>query len=242
MEGEREAELRSPISDLRPAEQVMLIDSFWCYDPCGMELAVNALPAAEGGRVTFGNLNNFCKINDGVLELWARVLGGVPDSRLVLLSSPGGHRQRTQELLGWCGIDASRVEFVEPRARREYLGLYHRLDLVLDSFPYGGHTTSLDALWMGAPVVGLAGERPVSRAGLSVMSNLGLAEWVASTKDEYVAIAIGLASDLPRLAEWRRTLRSRMEGSVLMDGPRFARNIEEAYRGMWRQWCAETPD
>jgi len=220
------------------AERVFLIESFWCYDPCGMELAVGALPAAEDGRVTFGNLNNFCKINDGVLELWARVLRGVPDSRLVLLSPLGGHRQRTWDLLERNGIAASRVEFVEPRSRREYLELYHRLDVVLDSFPYGGHTTSLDALWMGVPVVSLTGERSVSRAGLSMMSNLGLPEWVASTKDEYVAIAARSVRDLPRLAELRRTLRHRMESSVLMDGKCFARGIETAYREMWKEWCA----
>ena len=120
------------------------------------------------------------------------------------------------------------------------MGLYHRLDFALDPFPYGGHTTSLDALWMGVPIVTLAGERPVSRAGLSILNNLGLQELVTSTEDGYVDIAVNLANDLPRLAELRRSLRSRMEKSVLMDAPRFTRQIEEAYRAMWREWCAGT--
>jgi predicted O-linked N-acetylglucosamine transferase (SPINDLY family) len=130
------------------------------------------------------------------------------------------------------------VEFLTPRPRREYLELYHLLDIALDPFPYGGHTTSLDALWMGVPVVSLAGSRPVSRAGLSQLSNLGLSELVAFAEDEYLSIATGLAGDLPRLAELRRTLRSRMENSPLMDAPAFTRNIETAYRAMWQDWCA----
>jgi predicted O-linked N-acetylglucosamine transferase (SPINDLY family) len=112
---------------------------------------------------------------------------------------------------------------------------------VLDPFPYNGHTTSLDALWMGVPVVSLAGKTRVSRGGLSILSNLGLPELVAVTEEEYVEIATRLANDLPRLAAWRATLRPRMEASVLMDAPRFARQIEAAYRARWRQWCAGRP-
>jgi predicted O-linked N-acetylglucosamine transferase (SPINDLY family) len=116
--------------------------------------------------------------------------------------------------------------------------LYHQLDIVLDTFPYNGHTTSLDALWMGVPVVSLAREQPVSRGGYSQLSNLGLPELVAFHEDDYVDIAAQLARNLPRLAELRATLRARMQSSLLMDAPRFARNIETAYRAMWRQWCA----
>jgi len=121
--------------------------------------------------------------------------------------------------------------------RKAYLELYHRLDIALDPFPYNGHGTSLDALWMGLPVVSLAGQHPVSRAGLSQLSNLGLPELVAFSEDDYVDIATQLAHNLPRLAELRRTLRPRMEASPLMDAPRFARNIEAAYRTMWQRWC-----
>ncbi len=219
--------------------QVLLIDSFWCYDPCGMDVSVNEPPAPGHGRVTFGSLNNFCKVNEPMLRLWARVLVKVKDSRLMILSAEGGHRRRTLAIMEREGLDPSRVEFAEPRGRRAYLELYHRLDMVLDTFPYNGHTTSLDALWMGVPVVSLAGEGAVSRAGLSQLSNLGLRDLVAFSEDEYVEIATRLAQDLPRLAELRRTLRGRMEDSVLIDGPRFARGIEAAYRAMWQQWCRQ---
>jgi predicted O-linked N-acetylglucosamine transferase (SPINDLY family) len=131
------------------------------------------------------------------------------------------------------------VEFEAPRGRQAYLELYRRLDIVLDPFPYNGHMTSLDALWMGVPVVSLAEATRVSRGGLSILSNLGLPDLVARSGDEYVAIAVRLAGDCSRLAQLRATLRPRLELSILMDEKRFTRNIEAAYRAMWRQWCGE---
>jgi predicted O-linked N-acetylglucosamine transferase (SPINDLY family) len=201
-------------------------------------VAVNAPPAEASGRVTFGCLNNFCKVNESVLRLWARVLQRVPGSRLVMLTGLGSHRQKTMYFLEREGLTASRLEFFTSSPRQEYFEIYRHLDIVLDTVPYNGHTTSLDALWMGVPVVSLAGEHPVSRAGLSQLSNLGLSELAAFSEENYVSIAVNLANDLPRLAELRRALRSRMEDSVLMDETHFARSIEAAYRAMWRQWCA----
>ncbi len=221
------------------AEQIFLIDSFWCYDPSDSEVAIHALPAQSSGRIAFGCLNNFCKVNEPMLKLWARVLKQTEDSTLTILADEGSHRQRVLEILVREGIETPRVVFVSPRPRRQYLELYRCLDIVLDTFPYNGHTTSLDALWMGVPVVSLAGECAVSRAGLSQLTNLGLRELVAFNEEDYVKIAVQLARDLPRLAELRSTLRPRMEKSVLMDAPRFARQIEAAYRAMWREWCAK---
>ncbi|HEY3901089.1 MAG TPA: tetratricopeptide repeat protein [Chthoniobacter sp.] len=232
-----ERELRTPNSDLRLTERVYLIDSFWCYDPWGMDVQTNELPARENGGITFGSLNSFCKINDPVLKLWARVLVEVAGSRLLILCECGRQRERTREFLEGEGVAPERVEFVGRQSRKSYLELYRRLDIALDPFPYGGHTTCQDALWMGVPVVSLAGRQAVSRAGLSILNHLGLPELVAFSADEYVRIAALLSRDIPGLAELRRTLRGRMEGSVLMDGRRFARNIEEAYRAMWEHWC-----
>jgi predicted O-linked N-acetylglucosamine transferase (SPINDLY family) len=229
-------------SHLPPASGAFFIDSFWCYDPCEIVLPVNALPAREKGYVTFGSLNNFSKINEPLLQLWAQILAILPDSRLAMLTVPGSHRQRTVAILEREGVAPSRVQFFPPLPRREYMELYHRLDLVLDTFPYNGHTTSLDALWMGVPVVSLVGSHPVSRAGLSQLSHLGLSDLAVSHEDDYVRIAVKLAHDLSRLNELRSTLRSRMEGSVLMDGPNFARQIESVYRTMWRNWCNSTPN
>jgi protein O-GlcNAc transferase len=217
---------------------VRLPDSFWCYGPLeDEEIPVNPLPALEKGHVTFGCLNNFCKVNEGVLALWARVLQQVAGSRLLLLAKQGGHRRRSVDRLAREGIDPERVEFVSYLPRRRYLELYHRIDIGLDTFPYNGHTTSLDSLWMGVPVVTLVGKTAVSRAGWCQLSNLGLCELAATTAEQFVRIAVDLSEDLPRLSALRGTLRQRMEHSPLMDGPRFARNIEAAYRQMWRVWC-----
>jgi predicted O-linked N-acetylglucosamine transferase (SPINDLY family) len=224
-----------------PASCLYLLDSFWCYDSCGVAVPVGDLPSGESGAVTFGSLNNFCKINEPLLELWARILRQTAGSRLLLICPPGSARERVTSVLSRHGVNSERVEFTAWRPRREYLELYQRVDIVLDPFPYGGHTTSLDALWMGTPVVSLAGDPPVSRAGLSILSNLGLPELVAFTVDDYVRTAGDLARDRARLAELRRTLRPRMETSVLMDGLHFARGIEAAYRAMWRHWGQETP-
>lgn len=218
-------------------ERVWRIDSFWCYDPCGVALEVAPLPARERGTVTFGCLNTFCKINPPVLALWAQILQRVPGSRLLMLSAEGGHRERVAQDLVRLGVERERVEFVGHQPRADYLALYHQIDVVLDVFPYNGHTTSLDALWMGVPVVSLVGETPVARAGWSILQNLGLPELVAHTDEDYVARAVALASDLPRLAALRAGLRARMEKSVLMDARNFARQIEDVYRGAWRAWC-----
>jgi protein O-GlcNAc transferase len=216
---------------------ICLPDCVWCYDPLTTEPAVNALPAVANGYVTFGCLGNFCKINNGVLQVWAQVLNAVPRSRLLILADTGSHRGRLLDELGGLGVDPARIEFTGRLPRPKYLELYQRLDIVLDTFPYNGHTTSLDALWMGVPIVTLAGQTAVARMGLSLNANLGMTELVAETPEQYVEIATALAADLPRLNGIRSTLRQRMVESPLMDASRFARNIEAAYRGMWRWWC-----
>jgi protein O-GlcNAc transferase len=210
---------------------------------------VNELPAL-GGRglstepghpfqsgITFGCLNNFCKVNEGTLILWAKVLRAVPQSRLLLLAPRGHARDHVLAVLRQEGIDESRIEFADKQPRLQYLALYHRIDLGLDPLPYNGHTTSLDAFWMGVPTVTLVGKTVVGRAGWSQLCNLGLQDLAARTPDEYTDIAVQLAGDLPRLQELRATLRGRMQASPLSDGKRFARHMEEAYRCMWRTWC-----
>jgi predicted O-linked N-acetylglucosamine transferase (SPINDLY family) len=211
--------------------------SFWCYDPMSEEPAVNALPVGEQGRVTFGCLNNFCKVNASVLRLWAQVLRAVEGSRLLLLTVDGPHRGHTLDLLRQEGIAPERIAFVANRPRAEYLKLYHHIDLGLDTFPYNGQTTTLDAVWMGIPVVTVVGRTAVARTGKSLLVNLGLPELVAQTPQQFVQIAANLVKDLPRLRRLRATLRERLRNSPLMDSSRFARDVEAAYRGMWEEYC-----
>jgi predicted O-linked N-acetylglucosamine transferase (SPINDLY family) len=217
---------------------IRLPDTFWCYDPLGRDVASGPLPARSSGRVTFGCLNHFVKLSEGAIALWSRVLREEPGSRLVLMVGTGSARERTLARFEAHGVAAERIELVGRQGAADYLATYQRIDVCLDTLPYNGHTTSLDALWMGVPVVTLVGATVVGRAGLSQAMNLGLPELVARTPDELVAIAVGLARDLERLGALRASLRARMERSPLMDAPRFARNIEAAYRDAWRRWCA----
>jgi predicted O-linked N-acetylglucosamine transferase (SPINDLY family) len=219
-------------------QTIRLPGCFWCYDPVGgQDVPINALPALANGTVTFGCLSKFAKVNRPLLSLWASVLRQVKDSRLVLLANPGSHIQRTADEFSRQGIDPRRLEFIAWRSHREYLAQFHRIDLALDSLPYNGHTTTFDGLWMGVPTVSLTGKTAVGRAGLSILSGLGLPELVGDCDEAYVRIAVELAQDLPRLRDLRSTLRQRMERSPLMDGRLFAQNIEAAYREMWRRWC-----
>jgi len=224
--------------DFYAEESVRLPHTFWCYDPLSPLPAVNALPAILAGHVVFGCLNSFWKVNDSVAALWGRLMRAVPGSRLAVGAPAGSARERLVRLLD---VDASRVSFVPYASHDDYLAAYHAIDLCLDTFPYNGHTTSLDALWMGVPVITRCGQTAVSRAGFSQLSNLGMTELVAQSDDQFITIATQLAGDLPRLRELHATLRARLRASTLMNPAAFARDIESAYRHMWRRWCESTP-
>lgn len=219
-------------------KSIRLPHSFWCYDPLGEDAVPGELPFARTGRITFGCLNNFNKVNDPLLQLWAQVLAAVPNSRILILCGQGRHRQSILHRFAQLGIAANRIEFVASLPRRDYMRLYHQIDIVLDPVPYNGHTTSLDALWMGVPVVSLVGGTVVGRAGYSQLMNLGMPELIAHDPISYVRMAAELAGDIPHLQNLRAILRGRMEQSPLMDAPGFARGIEAAYIDMWREWCA----
>jgi predicted O-linked N-acetylglucosamine transferase (SPINDLY family) len=221
-----------------PESICYLLDSFWCYAPGATVPPVSELPAHANARVTFGSLTSSWKNNNDVLRLWSRILGRVADSRLVLLGGLGSRQQGIVDLFAHEGIAPERIEFVDRCPHDEYLRLYHRLDIALDPFPYGGHTTSLDALWMGVPFITLPGNTAVSRGGMTILRNLDLPEYIAATPTHYVDLAAALAQDLPRLAELRHSLRPRLEKSVLMDSSHFTRQIEQAFRAMWQRWCA----
>jgi predicted O-linked N-acetylglucosamine transferase (SPINDLY family) len=219
-------------------QSVYLSETYWCYQPVEETPPVGPLPVLQAGRITFGCLNNFCKVTSPTVAAWTRLLQAVPESRLFLHAYAGSHRGQLLDSLTGHDISPDRVTFSGMVPTADYLRLYGQIDVALDPFPYGGGTTTCDALWMGAPVVSVAGRTAMGRAGLSILSNVGLPELVARDEKQYVRIAGELAADLPRLSELRATLRDRMRRSPLMDAPRFARNIEAAYRTMWQRWCA----
>ena len=215
-----------------------LPDTFWCYDPDSEE-PVREPPALAAGHLTFGCLNNFIKVNPGVLDLWARVLTAVPGARLLMLAPSEWARNLAGDTLEKAGVARERVEFVGMQSRSDYLATYHRIDVRLDCVPYNGHTTSLDAFWMGVPVVTLVGPTIVGRAGLSQARNLGLDELVAADAEQFVAIAAGLAGNPgPPSPASARQLRGRLQQSPLMDSLRFTRALEAAFREAWRSTCA----
>jgi predicted O-linked N-acetylglucosamine transferase (SPINDLY family) len=221
---------------------VRLAHSYWCYAPEAPAPPVGPLPAASAGHVTFGSLNAFRKISRDALDAWARILKLVPDARLILHAMEGWPRDHAFGVFKRHGVEADRIEFVGRVAREEYFRTYDRIDIALDAFPYTGGTTNCDALWMGVPVVSLTGDRAVFRGGVSVLSNAGLPQLIASTADDYVAIATSLAADLPALSAMRQSLRQRLMESPLMDASGFARDFEAALRNMWRQWIEAGKD
>ena len=198
---------------------------------------MSSLPAERNGFVTFGCLNQFAKVTPPVLKLWVKILQALPDARLVIQAQPGSHLRRRPCLVCARGIAGERIAFAAKAPHRAYFERFQNLDLGLDPFPYNGHTSTLDALWMGVPVITLAGRTAVGRGGVSMLSNLGLTELIARTPEEYVAIAVDLAGDRARLAALRGGLRQRMQASPLMDGKQFAADVEAAFRHMWQTWC-----
>jgi predicted O-linked N-acetylglucosamine transferase (SPINDLY family) len=228
---------RGGVDHLYSEKSIRLERSFWCYDPLCDDLEPGPLPAKANGFITFGCLNNFCKVTQPTLEMWVRILSRVHRSRLILLAPQGAHRNRLKEFFRNRGVYPDRIQFMEFQPRRKYLEVYRGIDIGLDTVPYNGHTTSLDSLWMGVPVVTRVGKTAVGRAGLSQLSNLGMKELAAETDEQFVNVAADLAGTIGRLSEIRAGLRTRLEGSALMDANGFARSIESAYLKMWMIYC-----
>jgi protein O-GlcNAc transferase len=226
------------LDDRYSEKSLRLPDTFWCYDPLTSEPSPGPLPFDTKGHITFGCLNNPCKLTDATFALWAQVMKQVEGSRLMLLVANGEARETVGATFSKLGIHPERITFLDYRPRDQYLLNYQQIDLLLDTFPYNGHTTSLDALWMGVPVVTIVGATPVSRAGYALLANVGLPELAGESADEFVRKAVELAHDASRLRALRSGLRDRMTRSPLMDGQRFARGMERAIRAAWRDWLS----
>lgn len=212
--------------------------SFFCFAPDAQAPEVNALPAATNGFVTFASLNHINKLRPEALQAWAQILKSTPKSRLLVLGyAPGRFEANVRDVMARAGLDPARVRVVNKRPRVEYLRLHHEIDIALDTFPFNGHTTVCDALWMGVPSIMLEGNTYASRFGGTALVNLGLRELIAGSQSQYIQIATALAGNLSRLAELRSGLRERMRTSVLLDAQGFTRRLEAAYRRMWLAWC-----
>jgi predicted O-linked N-acetylglucosamine transferase (SPINDLY family) len=238
--------LADPVGSSEPfySEKLLrLPGAFFVYRPPSDAPPVAPLPMLTSGRVTFGSFNNLTKITSPVADLWAKLLRSMPDARLLLAGLAGDRAQQARAMFHQRGVGDSQLEIVGWMSFREYLETFGRVDIALDPFPWTGHTTTCHSLWMGVPVVSLAGRTALSRAGMSVMGNLGMAAgWVAQSPAEYLAIAQSWAKNPSGLAEIRPGLRQRMEFSSLLDAPRFTTGLERILRDLWQEWCRQTQD
>jgi Predicted O-linked N-acetylglucosamine transferase, SPINDLY family len=214
-----------------------LPESYLCFTAPVYDLDVFPLPALTTGYITFGCFNNLVKMNDAVVALWVRVLQAVPDSRLFLKTKQLNDPKVcniTRQIFTERGISPDRLLMEGSSPRAELLAAYRKVDIALDPFPYPGGTTSVEGLWMGVPVITRRGERFLSHVGETIAHNAGLADWIATDDDEYVAKAVEHTADLERLAALRAGLRQQVLASPVFDAPRFARNFEAVLWGMWR--------
>jgi protein O-GlcNAc transferase len=220
---------------------VRMPGSFLCYLPNGDSPDTGPLPSLTEGRITFGSFHKFSKASVEILGKWARILAELPRSRLMLKSqvfTVETARGRVTDIFEKENISPDRIEFMsfEPSVK-DHLNLYNRIDIALDTFPYHGTTTTCEALWMGVPVITLAGNSHVSRVGVSLLSNVGLSELIASTAEEYITKAVNLAKDQDKLKTLRQQLRQMMRNSPLTDQERFTAQLEQTYRQIWKKWC-----
>lgn len=213
----------------------------WCYQPREDMPAVASSPAGKSGRVTFASMNGASKVTTRMLALWARILGEVPDSRIVLTTVPEQGRERIREVLAQAGVAAARVSMYDRLPTKDFWALYAGIDILLDTFPMNGGTTTCEALWLGVPVITRSGDIFQSRAGRSILGAMGLDELIAGSDEEYVRAAVALGRDSARQTALRAGLRERMRASALTDGRAYARDLEAAYRGIWRTWCSRLP-
>ena len=219
---------------------VRLPHAYLCFSPPEYAIAPSPLPALAAGKVTFGCFNNNAKVTEAVIACWSRLLHALPGAQLYLKYKPYEDtkvRQRYLDLFAQQGIAPERVRLAGYSSRDQYLASYQEVDIALDPFPFNGCTTTAETLWMGVPVVTLRGDRYVSHMGETILKNIGMGEYVADSEEEYIAKALALASDLPRLAALRARLRGQLLNSPLCDGPGFTRDLEAAYRTMWGTWC-----
>jgi protein O-GlcNAc transferase len=221
-------------------EKLLYIDGCFCtYLPPDNAPGVQELPAEGNGYVTFGSLHTIARLNDRVIALWSRILKDVPTSRLRIIRTTlaGSARERLEKEFARHGIDPQRIELLHEIPPAGHLALYGDIDILLDTFPWSGHTTACESLWMGVPVVTLCGERHAGRMVSTVLKTIRLDEWVASSEDEYRAIAMGKAATIDALKSTRRSLRQSIATSNLCDARRFTQKLEAAYRKIWAEYC-----
>lgn len=244
--------LTDPVSS-PPGSEQQFTETLWylpdtrlCFSPPALTQPIPVLPppCLRNGFITFGCFQRPSKINDEVIRLWSQILQALPGSRM-RLKCPSLNTEKTREAfldhLAAKGLTRSLIDIEGKSSREEYLRSYGNVDIMLDTFPFPGGTTSCEALWMGVPTVTLNGETLIQRQGASLLTAAGMSDWIAETPDEYVTKAIRFARDPALLAQIRATQRLAIEASPVMDAPRFVRHLEKALLGMWDEHAAKHP-
>lgn len=235
-----------PVNEHPPYTEtiVRLPDFHLCFTPPRLDLATGPLPADSNGYVTFGNFNALAKMNGAVISCWANILRAAPSSRLFLktkqLDNPDVV-EKVRARFSNLGIEQERLVLEGQSPYDAYFARYQNVDIALDPFPYPGTTITLQALWMGVPVLTLSGDRHMSRNGAGIMQSLQMQDWIATDQDDYIARAVAFSNDLSALATLRTNLRSNLLASPICNPASLAGNIEDAFRNMWRAWCAKQP-
>jgi predicted O-linked N-acetylglucosamine transferase (SPINDLY family) len=219
-----------------------------CYAPPADSPAVTRLPARTNGFITFGSFNNRPKINGPLMSLWSRILQQIPGSRLLFHHTFNGYREVSRDFrdpiarhFRGQGVSGRRLEFIGALPIQEHLAAIAQADIALDSFPYNGLTTTCECLWMGVPVLTLAGRTHASRTGVSLLTGLGLEDWVTRSPDEYVRCAAAKARRVDALDRLREGLRTQMGQSSLVDGAGMIRALEDSFAKIWTRLAAPIP-
>jgi predicted O-linked N-acetylglucosamine transferase (SPINDLY family) len=220
---------------------IRLPKTAWCYRPPASAPPVSELPAKTHGYITFGSFNSFAKVNATVIQAWAQILKQVHGAQLLLRANgldQASVQTKLRKAFADLGVPGDRI-VMSGRVTNieEHLAHYSQIDLALDPFPYNGTTTTCEALWMGVPVVTVAGSEHRSRVGVSLLTNVGLDALVAGDIDHYIAKVIELSANLHALSELRKGLRNQMQNSPLRDEPGFVREFDAALQSIWQEWC-----
>lgn len=219
-----------------------LPQNYLCFNPPKFDVSIHQRPSLENPHITFGCYNNCAKVTDEMIALWAKILIGVPDSRMVfrgkMYLDPAVQNRFIDQFVK-AGIDKDRISMRGSLIRSEFLATYNEIDISLDPFPFGGGATTAESIWMGVPVITLRSDRWAGRVSESLLETVQQPHLIAKSPDDYLAIACKLAHDTARLDSLRHGLRSQLESSPFCDGPAFTNHLETAFRHMWYKWCED---
>jgi len=232
-----------PANDTYSSESVIRLPRpMHCYSPPPFAPGTNALPYHNQGVVTFGSFNKLAKISDPTIKVWSDVLKAVPKSRLLIKTKPLAETATQSALaakFAAFGIEEDRLELCGWNPVDEgHLATYHRVDIALDTYPYNGTTTTCEALWMGVPVITLAGQTHASRVGASLLESAGVPDLICGSPDEFVACAVKLSTEPTTLAALRGSMRQRVATSAICNAKAYTIDVERAYRALWQRYCA----